>query len=89
MMMTKAFRMKVTDMFFLEDKTVFVGLLETEAEFLGPGPCRLLIDGHERARFGLEGENLFRPDFQSVWTKEKVCLSRDEIVSGESWLISE
>ncbi len=82
------FQMKLVDVFFLEDMTVFVGQLETAANFLGPARCRLVVDGAERTQIRIEGENLFRRDLQSVWTRERPKLSRDEIVNGEAWLFS-
>lgn len=82
------FQMRLVDIFFLEDKTVFVGRLETEQSFLGPAACRLVINGVERARLDIEGESLFRPDLESVWTRERPDVSREEVVSAEAWLIS-
>lgn len=83
-----AFRLKVNDVFFMKDKIVFVGELETAAKFLGRTQCRLLIDGVERAQFEIEGESLFRPELQSVWTREGLDITRDELINGDSWLIS-
>ncbi len=87
-MIATSFRMKLVDVFFLEDKTVFVGKLTSGEKFLGSARCRLVIDGVDRGSFGLEGESLFRPNLESVWTRERLELSRDEIVSCDSWLIS-
>lgn len=84
----RSFRMRLDDIFFLEDKTVFVGRLETRESFLGPAACCLIVDGVERARVYIEGESLFRPDLESVWARERPDVSRDEIVNAEAWLVS-
>lgn len=85
---SRGFQMKVVDVFFLEDKTIFVGELSTESSFLGPVGCRLIVNDEDRGKVELEGENLFRPDLQSVWTRIRPRISREEVLSGESWLRS-
>jgi hypothetical protein len=48
-----------------------------------------MVDGHERARLSVEGESLFRPELQSVWTRESVPVTREEVLTKEVWLVSE
>lgn len=82
------FTMRVAEVFHLPGKTVFVGDLETEAKFLGPTNCELTVGGEHRQHIRLEGESLFRPDMQAVWTREKVVLDSSVVRQGVVMLAS-
>jgi hypothetical protein len=77
--MTKpSFVMRVQEIFQLPDKTVFVGTIDAQKDFLGPAACTLLIDDGERARLRIEGETLFSPRERALWSRQLLGLRRDE-----------
>lgn len=86
--MSEPFEMQIADMFQLGDKIAFTGTLSTKSNFLKSSLCKLVLDGKEVARFKIEGENLFTNNQQSVWTRENLSISREEILSHDAWLYS-
>ncbi|MCW5831697.1 MAG: hypothetical protein KIS78_04490 [Labilithrix sp.] len=77
-MKKSSFTMRVHDIFQLPDKTVFVGIIDAQVDFLGAASCTLLLDGLERARLRIEGETLFRPRERALWSRERLELTKDE-----------
>lgn len=88
-----SFEMHVSDVFdFTDGRTAFVGSVDSESPFLGPGPCELWIDGEVASTFEIEGEML--PDQwtstgeRAVSTREAVDVERSRIRSSHAVLKS-
>jgi hypothetical protein len=83
-----AFEMKIVEMFrFSDGRTVFVGPIETDAQFLGACRCELVVDGVSRSVVSIEGEMM--PDrqheegYRSLSTTDAVALERHTIEKSE------
>jgi hypothetical protein len=92
-MKSVSFEMHVSEVFDLSDgRTVFVGSIDSESPFLGPGPCELWIEGELVSTFEIEGEML--PDRwtsagqRAVSTLEAVEVDRNRIRSSHAVLKS-
>jgi len=82
------FRMKAEDLFRIEEKTVFVGELDTEDKAITDTPCVIEIDGEPAGELYIGGEVLTGKPHRDLWTASPVSLSREALIDHDVWLIS-
>lgn len=67
-----AFSLEVQDVFsFADGRTVFVGKLDTDASYVRPARCELIVDDHVLDEFDVEGEMMptpRKPEMRSIST---------------------
>ncbi len=80
--------MKVKNVFYIGDKTVFTGELETISKHIEALECKIIVDGCEVDRVLVEGEVLGNWGYRDLWTKEKVDIDRYQIEKNDVWLTS-
>lgn len=71
------FVMQVHEIFQMSDKTVFVGSIDAEEDYLGESFCSLSIDGQHLVRVKIEGETLFGRTERALWSRERLALEGD------------
>jgi len=80
--------MKVTDLFRIDEKTVFVGDVEADERVISNAPCAIEIDGTKVGRVLIAGEVHTGKPHRDLWTKSRVDLNRETIMTQDVWLIS-
>ncbi len=88
-MSNAAFSMSVHEIFQLPDKTVFVGTITSQADFLGPARCVLEMGGRPEIVIWVEGETLVGPTHRGLWTRELLGLPKDSWAGKSVTLRSE
>ena len=83
-----SFRMKVSDLFRIGEKTVFVGRLVTSEKVISNAPCAIRVDGIEVGRLRIDGESYTGKPHRDLWTKSPVDLTRETINAHDVWLVS-
>ena len=84
-----AFKMHVTDLFVIGEKTVFSGEFESTTDVVKPTTARLLVDGQEVQQLEVQGPVHANADYFDLWTTEEVDLDHDLVISSEVWLAAE
>src|SRR5207302_764843 len=86
------FEMKIIELFrFADGRTVFVGPIQGNVQFIRPCRCELLVDGVPRSVIQIEGEmipNRTPEGYRSVSTRDTVCLERQLLSTSECHLRS-
>ncbi len=85
--MSKHFKMKVNDIFFIDSKVVFAGDLETDETQISNVDCKVLVDGIEAYRININGE-VMGTGHRDLWTTSPVDIERNVVTSHDVWLIS-
>ena len=84
-----AFKMHVTELFVIGEKTVFSGEFESTSDVVKPTTAKLLVDGQEAQRLEVQGPVHANVEYFDLWTTEKVDLDHDLVTSSEVWLVGE
>jgi hypothetical protein len=78
-MEVKPFEMAVKDTFKLEDgTTAFVGVIESESDFIGPCDCEFILDSQVKASIRIEGEMMVKrkkTSYRAISTKQSIDLA--------------
>jgi len=82
------FRMKVSDLFRINGKTVFVGNVETNDKVISNARCAIEIDGNKVGWLHISGEVHTGKPHRDLWTTSPVDLSREMISAHDVWLVS-
>jgi hypothetical protein len=83
-----SFRMKVTDLFRINEKTVFVGHVETNDKVISNVRCAVEVDGSKVGWLQISGEVHTGKPHRDLWTTSPVDLSREMISEHDVWLVS-
>lgn len=86
--MTISFRMKVEDLFRIGERTVFAGVLETEAGNIANVRCRVEVDGKPGDELYIQGEVHTGKPHRDLWTTSEVALTTEIIKDRDVWLVS-
>lgn len=83
-----SFRMKIVDVFHFRDgRTVLIGPVEGQQNFLPSCTCELLVNGQLRQVVAVEGEMISDPcnelGYRSVSSMDKLTLEPHEIAGQE------
>jgi len=85
--MSLQFKMKVNDLFFIGNKVVFAGDLETDEVHISNADCKILVDGIETSRININGD-VMGTGHRDLWTTSSVELERSVITTHDVWLVS-
>jgi hypothetical protein len=83
-----SFRMKVSDLFRINEKTVFVGDVKTNDKVISNVRCAIEIDGSKVGWLHISGEVHTGKPHRDLWTTSPVDLSREMISEHDVWLVS-
>lgn len=83
------FKMHVTDLFVIGEKTVFSGEFESTTDVVKPTTAKLLVNGQETQRLEVQGPVHANMEHFDLWTTEEVDLDHDLVTSSEVWLVAE
>jgi hypothetical protein len=86
--MTPELRMKVEDLFAINDKTIFAGVLQTPSKAISRVICAVQVDGKEIGQVEIEGEVLSGSGSRDLWTRSKLPIDRSTLERHEVWLVA-
>ena len=86
--MTPQLKMKVEDLFMINGKTIFAGVLETPLKTVSRITCTIQVDGEEIGQGAIEGEVLSGSGHRDLWTRSKLPIGRATLKQHEVWLVA-